>query len=117
MMVHWLTVGSLKKKENTEQDHFHNNREMELQVLQIPKTNYDRNINCNCLHSGFTCVDVSIATLAQCVPCQETLRNSSMFPRKITMACTHKHVDWKEKSIAFLKCKCDELNYSQNNPT
>jgi hypothetical protein len=27
MVGHWLTVGSLKKKENTDQDHFHNNRE------------------------------------------------------------------------------------------
>jgi hypothetical protein len=38
-------------------------------------------------------------------------------PPKITMACTHKHVNWKEKSIAFLKYKCHELNYSQSNPT
>jgi hypothetical protein len=33
------------------------------------------------------------------------------------MTFTHKYVDWKEKSIAFLKCKCDELNFSQNNQT
>jgi hypothetical protein len=47
----------------------------------------------------------------------QTLANSSMIPTKLQWHLHIKHVDCKDKSVMFFKCKYDKLKHSQTSVT